>query len=119
MLRAGWALMRGLFGRCPACGRGQIFNSFYGLNERCSYCKNRFHQDGSPTVGAMIINMFVTILLGFIGGIGLVLVVDVDSLMLALLALLVALGIFSSIFYRFARGLWVGITTLTGANEEG
>ena len=97
---------------------GRVFKGFYGLNAACATCGARFHQDGSPTVGAMIINMFVTILLGFIGGVVLVVSVSVDDLMLGLLAWLLMLTVFSAIFYRFARGLWVGITTLTGANEE-
>jgi uncharacterized protein (DUF983 family) len=112
-------LARGFFGRCPACGRGRVFKGFYDLNATCASCAARFHHDGSPTVGAMIITMFITILLGFGGAIPLVISTTPDTLMLGLALWLVALTVFSAIFYRFARGLWVGITTLTGANEEG
>ena len=112
-------LMRPLWGRCPACGGGRVFKGFYALNAACDRCGARFHQDGSPTVGAMIINMFITMLLGFIGAIPLVIKTTPDTLMLALLGWLAGLALFSTVFYRFARGLWVGITTLTGANEEG
>jgi len=111
-------LIRPLWGRCPACGRGRLFKGFYDLNTTCASCGARFHQDGSPTVGAMLINMFITMLLGFIGAIPLVINTTPDTLMLALLFWLVGLALFATVFYRFARGLWVGITTLTGANEE-
>ena len=112
-------LLRGVFGHCLMCGRGRVFNSFYGLNPACSQCGAHFHQDGSPTVGAMIITMFVPILLGFSGGVVLVIAVGVDDVMLGLLAWLLILTVVSAIFYRFACGLWVGITTLPGANEKG
>ncbi len=110
-------LLRGLAGRCPACGRGKVFNSFYGLNSVCARCGNRFHIDGSPTVGAMIINMFITILIGFVAGILLVLWVPAEQLLWGLAGLLLVMALFSALFYRIARGLWVGITTLTGAYE--
>ena len=119
MLHGLLTLLRPLWGRCPTCGRGRVFKGFYALNAACERCGARFHQDGSPTVGAMIITMFITMLIGFIGAIPLVVNTPPDSLMLALLAGLAGLAAFSTVFYRFARGLWVGITTLTGANEEG
>ena len=117
-MRGVMILLRGILGRCPACGRGQVFHSFYGLNSTCSMCGNRFHVDGSPTVGAMIITMFVTILLGFIGGILLVIMWP-EQVLWGLAGLLTGIAVSSGLFYRVARGLWVGITTLTGANDEG
>jgi uncharacterized protein (DUF983 family) len=34
----GTAIGRGLFGRCPACGNGRIFNGFLKVVEECSNC---------------------------------------------------------------------------------
>ncbi|MBP8252146.1 MAG: DUF983 domain-containing protein [Herpetosiphon sp.] len=118
MLRSLLVLLRGFFGRCPRCGKGRVFAGFYALNSTCSVCGTPFHHDGSPTVGAMIINMFVTILIGFIGAIPLVINTAPDQLMLAVALWLLVLIVFAVIFYRFARGLWVSITTLTGALEQ-
>ena len=53
----------------------------------------------------MIITMFVPILLGFSGGVVLVIAVGVNDVMLGLLAWLLILTVVSAIFYRFACGL--------------
>jgi uncharacterized protein (DUF983 family) len=34
----GTALARGLLGRCPACGRGRLFNGFLRVVQQCNNC---------------------------------------------------------------------------------
>jgi uncharacterized protein (DUF983 family) len=34
----GEAIRRGLFGRCPACGRGPLFRTYLKLNRACKVC---------------------------------------------------------------------------------
>jgi uncharacterized protein (DUF983 family) len=39
------AVLRGLRGRCPNCGRGHMFSSFLKVADRCSVCSEElFHQ---------------------------------------------------------------------------
>jgi len=37
------ALMRGLRGRCPACGEGKIFNKYLKVNPSCPACSEELH----------------------------------------------------------------------------
>lgn len=40
-----------LFGRCPSCGRGSLYQSFLKLNEKCPVCHVRFERwSGSWTI---------------------------------------------------------------------
>ncbi len=45
----------GILGRCPECGRTSMFNSFYGLHERCAVCNTRFESNTGEWVGGMSI----------------------------------------------------------------
>ena len=107
------SLCRGLIGRCPLCGRGRLFHSYYKVRERCDHCGVHFEPTSGQSTGAMAINLVLTILLGFIGGIVLVLRYP-DRLVVALAALLVVMALFHIVFYRFARGLWLGLMVMTG-----
>ncbi len=117
MLAAIVALWRGFVGRCPVCGRGRMFRSFYTLIEGCALCGRRYEGMGNQNTGAMGISVTLTTLLGFIGGFLLVLYVP-DQLVLGLVCLFVLLTIFHAIFYRLARGLWIGLLSITGAMDE-
>jgi uncharacterized protein (DUF983 family) len=44
MPRSKWtAFLRGLAGRCPACGRGALFSSFLKIADRCPRCGEEMH----------------------------------------------------------------------------
>ncbi|HEY1011543.1 MAG TPA: hypothetical protein VGE07_02490 [Herpetosiphonaceae bacterium] len=111
------ALLRGFVGRCPECGKGKIFRSYFKIHDTCSVCQARFSGSGNQSTGAMGINIVITIALGFLGGIGLVLRYP-DQVGWGLLALFAALAVFHTVFYHFAYGLWVGILALTGDLHE-
>ncbi len=36
-------LMRGFFGRCPACGKGMLFRAFLKVNDHCPACSQELH----------------------------------------------------------------------------
>ncbi len=39
------AMMRGLKGRCPACGEGKLFRAFLKVNNHCPHCREAlYHQ---------------------------------------------------------------------------
>ena len=45
----------GILGRCPECGRTSMFNSFYGLHERCAVCGTRFEANSGEWLGGTAI----------------------------------------------------------------
>ncbi|MBP8252149.1 MAG: DUF983 domain-containing protein [Herpetosiphon sp.] len=118
MLRFFLVLLRGFFGRCPLCGKGKLFRGYFALQQHCSHCGVEFEATGNQSTGAMGINISLTILLGFIGGVFLVIYFG-DNLMLGLGILIAVMAIFHILFYRFARGLWTGLMVMTGDLEHG
>ena len=72
--RALWpAVLRGLRGRCPNCGRGRIFRAYLKVADRCSVCGEAFHHhraDDAPAyfviliVGHMVVPLALTIEVG-------------------------------------------------------
>jgi uncharacterized protein (DUF983 family) len=44
-ITSGQAVLRGLLGRCPNCGRGRMFSGFLSVADRCAACgEELFHQ---------------------------------------------------------------------------
>ena len=64
------AFFSALFGRCPCCGRGTLYQSFMKLNETCAVCHVRFERwSGSwtiPTVMGYAAGAVFAIVLGYI-----------------------------------------------------
>ncbi len=111
------ALWRGSLGRCPHCGYGHIFRTFFELIEGCAQCGRRYEGTGDQSTGAMGISLTVTTLLGFIGAVLVVLWMP-DELGWGVTALLTTLSAFQVIAYRVARGMWIGLLSITGAMDE-
>lgn len=62
---------RGLIKRCPRCGSGGIFRSFFDLHPRCPNCGLLFEREEGYWVGSMIVITTITFglfLLIFVGG---------------------------------------------------
>lgn len=48
-------LLNALTGKCPACGRGKLYQSFMKLHETCPVCQVRFERwSGSWTIPAVM-----------------------------------------------------------------
>lgn len=56
-ITAGEAISRGLRKRCPNCGRGEVFSSFFRLNTRCSECGFVFEREPGYWTGAITMNI--------------------------------------------------------------
>ncbi|MBP6767483.1 MAG: DUF983 domain-containing protein [Reyranella sp.] len=41
--KGGLYLMRGMMGRCPACGEGKLFRAFVKVADRCNVCGEDLH----------------------------------------------------------------------------
>jgi uncharacterized protein (DUF983 family) len=53
------ALLRGLRGRCPNCGRGRIFRAFLKVADRCSVCGEAFHHHRADDAPAYFVILIV------------------------------------------------------------
>ncbi|MBS0220702.1 MAG: DUF983 domain-containing protein [Proteobacteria bacterium] len=56
--RGNW-LMRGLCGRCPACGEGHLFRAFVKVADRCEICGEAFHHHRADDFPAYLVIVLV------------------------------------------------------------
>ncbi|MEO8432064.1 MAG: DUF983 domain-containing protein [Acidobacteriota bacterium] len=115
--RAGWprgflrtVLWRGLRLRCPVCGKGKLFKSYFAMQERCSACGVAFAREHGQWVGSLDINTFLCAFLLMIGaGFG-----PLWSLRTSLIVWISAAVLVPIATFRFVRGVWTAIVYLTG-----
>ncbi len=104
--------------RCPRCGEGKMFRTFFDMNTTCPVCGLLFEKASGEMTGGMVINLVVTEVTAVVVGAYFALFTDVP-----LLPLLLVLGfftiVFPIVFYRYSRGIWAAFLYVTGDNEEG
>lgn len=103
-------VLRGLTRRCPLCGSGEIFTSWFRQRERCPRCNYPTTRVDDQWIGSLGMNtivsfglLLVTIAVGFI-------VTYPDPPVAPLLAVAVAVaGVFPVLFYPISKSLWSAI----------
>lgn len=107
------ALWRGARLRCPACGRGRLFDRGFHLRPTCPYCEARFERSSGESLGAVYINSALTIVPALVGFFAVE-----TAWHPPMVAQLVAWTLFVVLFpawtFRLARGVWVAVAYLTG-----
>lgn len=112
MARPGLATLlgRALRLRCPLCGRGRLFRSWFTLAPRCPVCDFAFERDEREDywLGAFLLNFLVTeVLFAVLGAAVLIATWDHPAW-----TLLIWLGVIQMIvtpifFYPFSKALWL------------
>ncbi len=101
---------RGLRLRCPVCGKGKLFRTYFGMNDHCACCGVGFAREHGQWVGSLDINTFVTAFVLMIGvGFG-----PLWTVRTSLIVWCTAAVVFPILSFRFSRGLWTAIVHLTG-----
>ena len=110
-------LLTGFRLRCPNCERGRLFPGRFNLfrmEKICPECGVRFERSDGEGIGGMFINLGLAEILAFAGFFTTEAVFHPP-----LLTQILVWGgfnvIFCLLFYRHARGLWVGVLYLTGS----
>jgi uncharacterized protein (DUF983 family) len=104
-MELGKLVWRALRLRCPVCGQGPMFRSWFVRNEECPRCGWRFLREEGYFTGAMAINLVVTELVLCALAIGLIVAGLPIALDLAIgvgVALLISLG-----GWPYSQSLWV------------
>ncbi len=103
-------LGRALRLRCPLCGRGPLFRTWFGMYEHCPYCNWRYEREEGFFTGAMAINLVVSELLVAVVVIPLAAaqapIVPTIAFGIAMPVLLPLLG------FRHSRSLWMSLDLL-------
>jgi uncharacterized protein (DUF983 family) len=106
--RTGRILLRGLKLRCPACGRGTLYETVFTIRDHCLSCGYEFSREQGYFIGALYINIAATQ-----GSIAAAYVVSAMLLGAAderVYALLFALAVIIPLaFYRHSKSLWLSL----------
>jgi uncharacterized protein (DUF983 family) len=103
-------VLRGLRRRCPRCGRGKAFSSYFTLRESCPVCGYGFYREEGYWVGAMIVNIAACILWFFVLFVGALAVTWPDINWAAVLAIaLVTNGLLPVLFYPQSKTVWMAL----------
>ncbi len=115
--RTGWpegywrkVVWRGLRLRCPVCGEGKLFRTYFTMRESCERCGVRFAREHGQWVGSLDINTFVV-------AFGLMIASAFSPLWPLPILLAVWCGaaiVVPLLTFRFSRGLWTALVHLTG-----
>jgi uncharacterized protein (DUF983 family) len=107
------AFLRGAMRRCPRCGGGDLFESWFKIRSRCPRCGLRLEREEGGFLGAMTVNYIVTAVVFLV-----VMVVwlvldlpDVQVLRLTLTAIGVSL-VFPLLFWPISKTIWAAVDFL-------
>jgi uncharacterized protein (DUF983 family) len=109
--RAREHLIRGLKLRCPACGLGQLYESFFRMRDVCPYCALVFAREQGYFIGAIYLNVVATESLIFATYLALILArrITDQSTYTILFTLALLLPV---LFHRHARSIWLSVDHL-------
>ena len=101
-------MMRGARLRCPACGLGKLYRSFFQMRDACEYCGLIFVREQGYFVGAIYLNVVATEFLIFSAYVALTFLLRIPDLVTysILFSLAFVLPLF---FNRHARSLWLSL----------
>lgn len=102
---------RGCRLRCPCCGYGRLFKSATRMHERCGACGERFEREPGQWLGAVCVNLGLTLGFTVTGYLLLRTFLPLTtSQQLAIWTASAALAPFA--FHRLSRGLWTSFVFL-------
>jgi uncharacterized protein (DUF983 family) len=115
-LRMWTYLFRSLRLRCPRCGRGRIFRTFFKMFDHCVYCGLKYAREEGYFLGSIYFNYGLTAFVVTIGYPLLVFGFAFPSEIVFWLALGFCI-LFPIWFFRYARSLWIAFDQLFDPEE--
>lgn len=93
--------------RCPYCGEGRLFRSWFKMQETCPHCGQSFEREPGFFLGSIYFNYGLTALITAIAYPVLLFGFGVDESTLLFGALVFSIA-FPMWYFRYARSLWLG-----------
>jgi len=94
--------------RCPSCGRGALYRSFFRMHHHCPNCGLVFEREQGYFIGAIYINLVAIEILLVIISLGYYLLAsDIDQTILTILYVMG--GALPFLFFRYSRSLWLSL----------
>ncbi|MGH2755292.1 MAG: DUF983 domain-containing protein [Actinomycetota bacterium] len=103
-------IARGFKRRCPRCGEGKAFDSYFRLRTHCPVCRYPFEREEGYWTGAMIVNIAACEIWFFVLLVGVLIATapDVDWGTVLIVAL-VTNGLLPIVFYPFSKTIWMAL----------
>jgi uncharacterized protein (DUF983 family) len=115
----GTTLSRALSLKCPLCGKGELFDGWIQMKQKCETCDFRFERDPGYFLGSTYINYGLTTLITTCSYIVLRFLMGIEQRWL-IPGLATFCIIFPLVFFGYARSLWLSLDCYfdrTGALE--
>lgn len=101
-------LRRGIFLRCPVCGKGKLFRSAFSMHKQCPVCHFTYEREEGYFTSAIAIDLVISELI--VTAIALPLAANPSiPIITALLWCIPLATLLPIIFYRHSRGLWMSM----------
>ena len=106
-------LLRGVTKRCPRCGAGGLFSSWFSLREKCPRCGLRLEREEGGFLGAITLNYIATAIV-WVGLLVIWLIVDLPDLHVAALTIasIAVAVIVPLLFWPFSKTIWASVDYL-------
>ena len=107
------AFVRGATKRCPRCGSGGVFKSWFTIRERCPRCGLRLQREEGGFLGAMTLN-YVATAIAWVALLAIWLIVDLPDLHVAALTIasIAVAVIVPLVFWPFSKTIWSAVDYL-------
>ena len=110
-------IRRALTGKCPVCGRGDIFETHFRMNRSCPRCHVIFWKDPGESLGAMYVDYAVATVAFLIAWCILDFTTHLsDPVQVAIVGTVAVASIL--IFYPISRSIWTVLVYLSGGIEK-
>lgn len=103
--------------RCPFCGRGRLFRSWFRMHEKCSECGSSFEREPGFFLGSIYFNYGLTALIVAIAYPALLFGLGVAETPLLVGSAIFVL-LFPMLFFPLARSLWLGFDQFADPREQ-
>jgi uncharacterized protein (DUF983 family) len=103
-------IWRGLRLRCPVCGKGKLFRTYFRMHDACACCGVGFSREHGQWVGSLDINTLLTAVV-LMGGVAFGPEWPIAK---SLAVWCTAAVVFPIVSFRFSRGVWTALVHLTG-----
>ncbi len=101
-------LARGARRRCPRCGSGGLFPTWFRMTDRCPRCDLSFEREEGYWTGAVMVNLAVTEVVFLAVFVALIVATWPDPPWALVLAIVVAVNVVvPALLYPFSRTLWL------------
>lgn len=103
-------LLRALLRRCPACGGGPLFKSYFSMVDACPNCQLRLERDEGYYLGAIGLNIFFAeaICIGTLVG-AMVITWPTPPWIAIWAAGMMGVGAGPVLFYPYSKTLWLAL----------